>query len=170
MAHGRNGQIVCSDGSIVPTDSFVGAFASNSVLAGNPKIALFQACRKPLPHNETATGNTSRSNVRIDKVEADAICSDVDVIEVSHHRDVLVGFSTVCDYPSFRDTEEGSFFIQYICEAVRADILDMGDVQHYVIDKLSGESMPDGFRQVSIWKSTLAKRLVLPCFKSGTSD
>ena len=171
LAHGLNGQIRCTDGAIVPTDSFVSAFASNAALAGHPKIIIFQACRTPTREpSAAATAAPSRLNVRIDQVESDAeICSDM-AIEVDHHRDVLVGFSTVCHYESFRHITTGSFFIQYLCEALHADVLDMSDVQHYVTNKLSGESMPEGYRQVSIWKSTLAKRLVLPCFKSGTSD
>uniref|UniRef100_A0A6P7FHH4 Caspase-1-like n=1 Tax=Diabrotica virgifera virgifera TaxID=50390 RepID=A0A6P7FHH4_DIAVI len=124
MSHGNNARgseeipggftkIQTSDDKYLNVDEVLSEFTNDrcAPMKGKPKIFIFQCCRG------------HREELQIDAVPFTNI--------VKKHADMLIAFSTVPGFSSIRAPQEGSWYIQSIC-----DVFKQHGKQHHVEDLL----------------------------------
>lgn len=127
LSHGNEGSVYAYD-DWVEIEQLVAPMKGNrcKTLAGKPKIFFIQACRG----NELDDG--------VDMEVADAIGEGPEEMEVEYsvirripaEADFLMAYSCVSKFYAWRNMEEGSWFIQALCEVLqknwkRMDLLSM---------------------------------------------
>lgn len=158
LSHGAAGVVYGSNGKTLPIRKLTDRLCAQSCLSlsGKPKIFVIQACQgesiqRAYPSMEAdATGETEKL--------------------IPGEGDFLLAYSTVPGYKSFRDTEDGSFFISKLTEmlntyADRESVLDIltrvnegvGDEDMYTDDSGHCKQAPGHF-------SSLRKKLYLSSF------
>lgn len=159
MSHGREGQFYGSDGEIVLIET-VRDFFSNArcpTLKGKPKLLFIQACRGDQKEVGVEADSPYGSNQR----PTTNFVSNLNFREsMPDHADILMAYSTVSGYTSFRNPCDGSRFVQCIVEVFREfagheDILSMLTM---VNDKICKMGTVDS-KQVSEPTTTLRKKL-----------
>ncbi|XP_046400295.1 caspase-1-like [Ischnura elegans] len=109
MTHGEQGDLLHAKDNPIKGDEIWRPFTADKVisLAGKPKIFLVQACR----------GNAVEEGVwvadALDSFPADA------TIQIPTRADFLFAHSTLEGYYSWRNPEEGSWFVQDFCKMMR---------------------------------------------------
>ncbi|KAI4461926.1 caspase [Holotrichia oblita] len=107
MSHGsayvNESQVKCVDEEFVRTSWIESQFLGDACpnMQNKPKVIVYQICR----------GSDLDNGVR--KVETDGLGID---IPTRKHSDMLICHSTSQGYKAHRDTELGSWYIQYLCE------------------------------------------------------
>ncbi|XP_067115989.1 caspase-8 isoform X2 [Osmerus mordax] len=118
LSHGMEGCVYGVDGSTVRlgeiTEPFNGLLSST--LREKPKIFFIQACQgtqeqQPVPIE--SDGPRSRSGPT-----GDSLCCDARVPRdsIASHADFLIGMATVPDFASYRDRQQGTWYIQSLCQ------------------------------------------------------
>lgn len=121
LSHGsKDGVIFTADSTFIKVndlwDSFVGSKCEK--LIGKPKLFFVQACR----------GDRRDSGVifdskrpRLDESFDDAVdsLSEDNTFKIPTMADILVMYSTYEGHVSFRDTKDGSWFIQTVCKELQ---------------------------------------------------
>lgn len=106
LSHGEEGRIFGTNGSIELkklTSLFRGDCCRS--LTGKPKLFIIQACR----------GTELDSGIETDSaVENDTVCQKIPV-----EADFLYAYSTAPGYYSWRNSKEGSWFIQSLCQMLK---------------------------------------------------
>ncbi|XP_055346874.1 caspase-3-like [Paramacrobiotus metropolitanus] len=99
LSHGDDGIVFGTDGKL-SVERLVAPFKGNksTSLAGKPKIFIFQACRG------------DRLDPGVDLVVADD--KDSNLLRLPSEADFLFAYSTVPGYYSWRNTDNGSWYIQ----------------------------------------------------------
>lgn len=105
LTHGKFGSVYSSDGALIPirdiTSHFTGLECPN--LANKPKLFFIQACQGEKIQRPVST-------------EADAVNPELTLPPLQdslpNDADFLLGLATVPGYLSFRNTTEGSWYIQ----------------------------------------------------------
>ncbi|XP_074616337.1 uncharacterized protein LOC141875832 [Acropora palmata] len=151
LTHGEEGLLYGTDGTISTRD-LTSAFKDATTLAGKPKMFFFQACQghEYMDGMDVPDGPQASSKV---SVPAEA--------------DFLYAYSTVPGYYSWRNSVNGSWFIQSLTEvfeenAERMDILRMltrVNARVSTFKSRTGEYYSDSKRQVSSIVSMLRKEL-----------
>ena len=126
MSHGSKGLIKNLSEDIYTTE-FIKPFKDRTLkgcqtLKGKPKLFFFQACR----------GNSKMETLDVEGREEDEQTTEMDADDeinsngprVCTEADYLYSFSTIDGYSSMRDTCQGAWFIQALC-----DVLEKGYVQ-----------------------------------------
>ena len=112
MSHGTDGKILGTDGEEVHLGDFIDPFKTVISLKDKPKMFFVNACRgdKMTPAHDYAR------EVEMDKDEAnhDLYMANKTPLDA----DILLAFSTVANYFSIRDSEDGSWFIQVLCDVI----------------------------------------------------
>ena len=189
MAHGSNEGVVCCDGSIVSVDKIVSILGNADIYRGKPKLIFIQACRSSrLSHVRTEPSspvdlslreaNEGMSTMYLptksrNPVESDAALPDACQAEeredsdslplgIPAHPDVLIGYSTLPGFVSYRGSREGSWYIQSLVEffsqyAFEEDVLSLLTFVNYNVSR-KFKTM-HGFRQIPAPQSTLTKKL-----------
>ncbi|XP_012063639.1 PREDICTED: LOW QUALITY PROTEIN: caspase-1-like [Atta cephalotes] len=106
MSHGESGLLHSAD-SIYPVDALWNPFTGDQCLslAGKPKLFFIQACRgMQLDNGVTVFHKT------------DSIKSDTLKYSIPAYADILVAYSTYDGFFSWRNPNNGSWFIQALCE------------------------------------------------------
>uniref|UniRef100_A0A131XAK7 Putative caspase n=1 Tax=Hyalomma excavatum TaxID=257692 RepID=A0A131XAK7_9ACAR len=118
LTHGECDILYGTDGKF-PVDDIMKPFRGDVCpsLLGKPKLFFIQACR----------GDRLDSGV---KAVLDTADSPTRIYRIPTHADILVAFSTVPGFYSWRNTMQGSWFIQALCLVLRerarvADLLSM---------------------------------------------
>jgi len=108
LSHGKMGYIHARD-SFYSLESIWRPFATDKcpTLAGKPKLFIIQACQG----DRTDPGYP----VLQPEIEESDYCSYVNC-RIPTHEDFLIAFSTIPGFCSWRNTVEGSWFIQSLCE------------------------------------------------------
>jgi len=101
MSHGEEGSIYGVDKSI-DLDQIINPFKLNKTLAGKPKLFFIQACR----------GNKFMEGVDSNPFETQY------VNKLPMEADFLFAYSTVSGYFSWRNSTNGSWFIQSLCNYI----------------------------------------------------
>lgn len=103
MSHGSEGTVYAKD-MAYPVERLWNRFTVKKCpsLAGKPKIFLVQACR----------GNKINEGAR---VQYDGESKNY---KLPNFSDVVVAYSTIPGFLSWRDTRKGSWFMQGVCEAL----------------------------------------------------
>ncbi|XP_041752486.2 caspase-8 [Coregonus clupeaformis] len=156
LSHGEKGCVFGTDGEEVPIRSLTQPFTSEQCpsLVGKPKLFFIQACQgkgfqrgSPLPPPSRRQG----------QYEADATES------VPCYADFLIGMATVEECKSFRNTKDGSIYIQELCKQLEWGA-DSGEDMLSVLTRVNREVSRGVFKdskQMPEPKYTLTKKLFL---------
>ncbi|XP_030649096.1 caspase-3b [Chanos chanos] len=156
LSHGDEGTIYGTDG-LIDLKELTGLFRGDrcSTLVGKPKLFFIQACR---------------GSALDDGVEADSVSEDSGG-RIPVEADFLYAYSTAPGYYSWRNTSNGSWFIQSLCEVLskRSKELEimqiMTRVNSMVAHSFESNSSIPGFtgkRQIPCIVSMLTKELYFP--------
>ncbi|KAM4727900.1 caspase-3-like isoform 1-T2 [Anableps anableps] len=162
LSHGSLGEVLGVDSQPLAIKEIKRYFVATeqSALTKKPKVFLIQACQG----KQTQRGVLQKDveEVLQKDVEEDSSTS------IPQEADFLIAVSTVEDYLSFRNTKEGSWFIQSVCEQLKEhcargeDILStLTCVNRQVGQKEGSSKCPGKTKQVPEVKSTLTAKLVL---------
>ena len=189
LSHGTEDGLIFVDGVNVPVTDFISCVQKSPLYAEKPKLFFIQACRGnrkagevynefPRPSSRIS-GDVQKSISDMDLMEADAapLRSEADIMAgVDIHipeADVLLSYSTISDYVSFRNTQHGSWYVQgesifwrnYFLETLakvfsehawEEDVLSLLTLVNYEIVRFTTTV---GWRQVPAPQSTLRKKL-----------
>ncbi|KAJ3660714.1 hypothetical protein Zmor_005150 [Zophobas morio] len=113
MSHGNNGKLYARDREY-PTRTIWEYFTANNcpTLAGKPKLLFVQACRGSCLHS-AATLHYQTGGVEEDSSSVDAYYS------IPVMADILVMYSTVEGYYSYRDPGKGAYFIKSLVKEMK---------------------------------------------------
>lgn len=164
LSHGENGHIYANDGQIEIqeiTDLFKGNKCQS--LVGKPKIFILQACRGD-KHDDAVTPMDVVDSLTVNEVvvDAGALCT------LPAGADFLMCYSVAEGYYSHRETVNGSWYIQDLCEILRryGSTLEFTDILTLVNRKVSIRSVDNckdrsalGKKQVPCFASMLTKKL-----------
>jgi len=110
LSHGELGILYASDQPYKP-DRLWGHFTADKCrsLAGKPKLFFIQACQGD----------------QLDHGQRVKVCSETDAATTSYkipsHADFLIAYSTVPGFYSWRNTTQGSWFIQAFCHVIQRE-------------------------------------------------
>lgn len=140
LSHGIRGQIFGSNGLSVEIDK-IKQILMGEELKDKPKILLIQACQVDDETNE----RTAFKNIDGDY-------------------DLLVAWSAFPGQISWRDIEEGSWFIQTICNEIKAygNSHHIMDILTEVSRNLKNKSGPNKESMININETNLTKKFFLP--------
>lgn len=179
LTHGEKGQILSHDDAydITQVTSYFTDEACPS-LKGKPKIFLIQSCRgekKDFGHkmNYELNYKLKRQNLNggmeaVDVTTFGNISYDIPppeemVHNPPNHPDFLIVRSSMLDYVSFRNTTNGSWFIQDLCEELNnaGDSVDILTLLTYVNRRVSErEALNTKCKQILCISSMLTKLLI----------
>ncbi|KAM4557677.1 caspase-8-like [Fundulus diaphanus] len=153
LSHGARGVVLGIDSEPLAIKEITRYFnaTEQSALTGKPKVFLIQACQ----------GGKIQRGVLLKDVEEDSLTS------IAEETDVLVAVATVEDHAAFRDTTEGSWFVQSVCEQLKEHCPrgeDITSILHRVNDQVGqkeASSCVGGKKQAPEVRFTLKKKLVL---------
>uniref|UniRef100_A0A8C1NS55 Caspase-6 n=1 Tax=Cyprinus carpio TaxID=7962 RepID=A0A8C1NS55_CYPCA len=163
LSHGENGHIFANDGQIQIqeiTDLFKGNECRS--LVGKPKIFILQACRGDKHDDAVTPMDVVDSKVNEVVVDAGALWT------LPAGADFLMCYSVAEGYYSHRETVNGSWYIQDLCEILRryGSTLEFTDILTLVNRKVSIRSVENckdrsalGKKQVPCFASMLTKKL-----------
>ncbi|XP_033226617.1 caspase-1-like isoform X2 [Belonocnema kinseyi] len=111
LTHGLNNDLICAKDVAYSSDNIWKPFTAEKCtsLAGKPKIFFFQACRGDKLDSGILL---QRSAVR---TETD---SAITSYKIPTHADFLIAHSTVQGFFSWRNPEEGTWYIKCLCEII----------------------------------------------------
>lgn len=167
MSHGKEGAFYCADGEVVLMET-ISDFFSNSrcgTLRGKPKVFFIQACRgntkeKGVVKDSPGNPRSPQPETADDNADTDWHFSFQSQEVIPDHADLLMAYSTVSGYASFRNPNDGSRFVRCLVEVFREkacceDVLSMLTMVNERISKM-GEI---NSKQVGQPTSTLTKKL-----------
>lgn len=111
LTHGLNNDLICAKDVAYSSDNIWKPFTADKCisLAGKPKLFFFQACRG----DKLDSGiSLMRSAVRTETDSATA------AYKIPTHADFLIAHSTVQGFFSWRNPQEGTWYIQCLCEII----------------------------------------------------
>ena len=151
MSRGRSGEVFCSDDNTIPIQTLDDMFSECKTLSGKPKLFFIQASRgiredvggKVSPVSDISALN--QANRSYEPTEDDSVVRSYEPTEgdsvVPKHSDFLYGFSTVDEYVSYRNENEGSHYVRCFVKAFREHvahdhILDILTVVNHEVSKI----------------------------------
>ena len=117
MSHGDTNNIISGDSQEIDLKEFITPLKRNTSLQSKPKVFFIQACRgntKMTADDGTATATSSSSNSVFSRFYDDKN-------RLPKEADFLYSYSTLEDHASYRDEEDGSWYIQMLCKAIREE-------------------------------------------------
>lgn len=177
LSHGESEKIFSRDDfyNISQVTSYFTDEACPS-LAGKPKLFFIQSCRgdrfdfgHPMFYSYNYQENRRYLNGGYDGVDVNAFAvvpQKLPIREMCHnppnHPDFLIVRSTMTDYVSFRNTTNGSWFIQHLCEELdksgtEVDILTLLTHINEIISRK--ESSNGRYKQILCISTMLTKKL-----------
>ncbi|XP_036821779.1 caspase-8 isoform X1 [Oncorhynchus mykiss] len=162
LSHGEKGCVLGTDGGEVPIRSLTQPFTSKQCpsLMGKPKLFFIQACQGKGFQRGALFIPSIRQ--REGRYEADAGAIE----SIPWDADFLIGMATVEECKSFRNTKEGSIYIQELCKQLEWGA-DRGEDILSVLTRVNREVSRGVYRdskQMPEPKYTLTKKLFLPYF------
>ncbi|ESO89226.1 hypothetical protein LOTGIDRAFT_105903, partial [Lottia gigantea] len=115
LSHGKDGKIYATDG-ILPLELMVLPIKGDRCpsLIGKPKLFFIQACRGINLDYGVDMSDASTTSSK-DEDYTDAASQTVCIRKIPSEADFLFSYSTVPGYYSWRNNQEGSWFIQALC-------------------------------------------------------
>ncbi|CAG5928574.1 unnamed protein product [Menidia menidia] len=165
LSHGENDHVYTYDGKINLQD-ITSMFKGDKCksLVGKPKIFIVQACRGD-KHDEPVTACDAVDNdLKVNEVVVDASA----VYTLPSGADFIMCYSVAEGYYSHRETINGSWYIQDLCEMLKkyGDSLEFTELLTLVNRKVSMRSVGNcndrsaiGKKQVPCFASMLTKKL-----------
>lgn len=137
--------IRCSDGKLISCRQIIEFFNNNNCprLNGKPKVFIFQTCRG---NSRSTSLNSTYEPVRRQ------LESDGSVMPFRVYSDMLIANSTLPGYVSLRDVNDGSWYIQSLCEvfAARAHDCHVEDL-FKLVDKNMAERLGSQTSSIDNW-------------------
>lgn len=170
LSHGTGENYICGvDGrGIHVMDILTKIFSAKKCpkMRGKPKMFIFNACRGDKNGESIEIENTLNlsSTIQRDELQRDgpnSVSTDRQVLDT---QDLLLCFSTFPGYSSYRDTNEGSWFIQEFVsvfeeQAHSEHVMDMlTEINRKVSQKKHRESMSETCVQMPFPSSSLTKK------------
>ena len=153
LTHGQMGHVFGSDSVPIPIQELTGLFTGIKCrsLAGKPKLFFIQACQ----------GKVRQEGVKR-LVETDNP-KDSSITTIPSENDFLIGMATVPGYASFRNRDDGSWYIMSLVEHIKQfhDRVDMANLLALVTGHMAKCVDENGFKQSPFYKSTLTMPLFL---------
>uniref|UniRef100_A0A673WPM3 Caspase-8 n=1 Tax=Salmo trutta TaxID=8032 RepID=A0A673WPM3_SALTR len=164
LSHGEKGCVLGTDGVEVPIRSLTQPFTSEQCpsLMGKPKLFFIQACQGKGFQQGAVFLPSIRQREGQGRYEADAGAIE----SIPWDADFLIGMATVEECKSFRNTKEGSIYIQELCKQLEWGA-DRGEDILSVLTRVNREVSRGVYRdskQMPEPKYTLTKKLFLPYF------
>lgn len=165
MSHGKEGQFYCADGKTVCLKEISNFFSNRNceTLKGKPKLFFIQACRGYVKDRGVVEDSPSEQGPQQASGENDEgpvwkFSFERDIIP--NQADMLMAYSTVSGYASFRNPTYGSRFVRCLVEVFqeKASHEDVLSMLTNVNDKLSKMGEIDS-KQVGQPTSTLRKKV-----------
>ena len=179
MSHGSEGGLIFSDENLLPVMDLVKAVQKSPFYHGKPKLFFIQSCRGTQYANLARRSSASNQNTAFSIPHVvDAFISAgngqetttdasprvmIQPPSITEGADILLSYSTMDGYVSFRDTTSGSWYVQALVEtfcehAWEEDILSLLTLVNYKVARVCSQA---GWRQVPAPQSTLTKKLYL---------
>jgi len=159
LTHGEHGQLWGTDARF-PVDLMFNHFLGDAcpTLAGKPKMFFIQACQgDKLDHGMTV-------------YSSDSVDSSAGFYSIPTHADFLIAYSTLPGFYSWRNTQDGSWFMQAVIRVLSEyhldlDLLTMLTIVNHQVAyyKQSNATTPEfnGKKQVPCITSMLTRRVFL---------
>ena len=142
LSHGNSSGVhgVDDDHEPISVEEIVSFFKETDELLGKPKLFFIQACRGQVEDDSTAARDPQNRLCPPDS------------------SDTLIAHSTIKGELSFRDTRNGSWFIQTLMRYIRkhGQGVHLMDIMTAVNDDIAGSDL-EGYRQMPIQVTTLTK-------------
>ncbi|XP_074656845.1 uncharacterized protein LOC141910044 [Tubulanus polymorphus] len=153
LSHGEKGdKVMGKDCNTVRVEELIEPFKGNAceALAGKPKLFFIQACR-----GDGTDGGVVADSMTIDANEG---------LRIPNEADVLIAYATIPGYVAWRNEEEGSWYIQTLCEVLkeRSRSLDLVKMLTLVGDKVAAKvnkKENNEYKQMPCVVTTLRKDL-----------
>ncbi|XP_044178405.1 uncharacterized protein LOC122960334 isoform X2 [Acropora millepora] len=165
MSHGKEGQFYCADGKTVCLKEIYNFFSNRNceTLKGKPKLFFIQACRGYVKDRgvvEDSPSEQAPQQASGENEDGPGRKFSFDRGIIPNQADMLMAYSTVSGYASFRNSHYGSRFVRCLVEvfqekASHEDVLSMLTM---VNDRLSKMGEIDS-KQVGQPTSTLRKKV-----------
>lgn len=111
-----------SDGKLVTTSEILEQISNCQALAGKPKLAFFQACRGDnYDASDCKSENHSAEDEEEEDKEDDVTETDANPPGYVNLQDFIVGFPTQSGFRSFRNTKNGSWYLNAIVRVFMED-------------------------------------------------
>ncbi|KAJ8011734.1 hypothetical protein DPEC_G00061330 [Dallia pectoralis] len=170
LSHGNKQGVLGTDGVVVHNIDILSPFTNRncSMLLEKPKLFFIQACRGK-DKQEGVPVNKKRKVEEMDKLTATDDGSDQEYT-VPEHSDFLIVRSNVEQYVSFRQSINGSWFIQCLCSQLEKSCT-RGNNIHEILTAVNAEVSKQEahskvhnkvFKQSPEVTSTLTKNLIFP--------
>ncbi|KAI9555367.1 hypothetical protein GHT06_017882 [Daphnia sinensis] len=153
LSHGMDGKIYTSDSFYHPDELWL-PFTSDKCpsLAGKPKLFFIQACQ--------GMKKDAGSTVQYDSSKMDSVATQE--YSIPTMADFMIAYSTIPGYVSWRNTENGSWFIEALCEILitygRQD--DLLSMMTMVLLKVA--TLGRNYSQIPCVVSQLIRRVYFP--------
>jgi len=143
MSHGDKSKIISSDSKEIDLNEFITPLKRNATLISKPKIFFIQACRGNNKMTADGKKRPSSSNSIVHERYFD------DKNRLPKEADFLVSYSTLEGNESYRDEDDGTWYIQMLCKAVREEeskeISAILTYTHYLVANMVGKHrFPNG--------------------------
>nr|AZR38348.1 caspase-8 [Laodelphax striatellus] len=177
LSHGDQGVIYGVNSIPVKINSLVDAvLRSYAKLKNIPKVIIVQACQGNLPNPVLETdggscGEAIPTQPKYSDIDSNKKETNNEKTRTAYHDDLLMCFSTVSGYESYRHTREGSKYIQILCDNLMKygpndDFLSIctrvnNDLKKLYVPIKINESVLLPSTQVSETSSCLHKKLFL---------
>lgn len=121
LSHGRDGQIIASDGLPVDTERIYSQFNNTNcpMLRGKPKFFIVQACRgddtdKVFPPSHEDEPKNRKRRIGTDYDTVPLLAHPVGELNMARPtwEDMIIAYSTIPGFTSQRDHHSGTWFIQ----------------------------------------------------------
>ncbi|XP_043989176.1 caspase-8-like isoform X2 [Gambusia affinis] len=156
LSHGEKGAIIGIDEKDVMLEQIFESFKNVSTLFGKPKLFFIQACQQEV---------SQRTNREEPSKETPSNSVYSDASRPSTDGDILIGMATVPNSIAFRHTENGSIYIQVLCQELKNAAESPRREMTYTVLTHVNRKVHSHFqipsRQMPEPKYTLTKRLVL---------
>ncbi|XP_040891401.1 caspase-6-like [Toxotes jaculatrix] len=165
LSHGENDHVYTYDGKISIQD-ITSMFKGDKCrsLVGKPKIFILQACRGDKHDDPVTACDAVDSEIKTNEVVVDASA----IYTLPAGADFIMCYSVAEGYYSHRETINGSWYVQDLCEVLRkyGDSLEFTELLTLVNRKVSMRSVGNcsdrsaiGKKQVPCFASMLTKKL-----------
>lgn len=173
MSHGEEGLFYCADGQTVPIETIQDFFSNSqcTTLRGKPKLFFIQACRGRQKEKGVVKDSPSSNESETSTVDEEGEQKEDEELTdrgwnfsfqqiIPDHADMLMAYSTVTGYASFRNPREGSRFVRCLVEVFqeKAGYEDVLSMLTMVNERIGNMGEIDS-KQVGQPTSTLTKKL-----------
>ncbi|XP_067207237.1 caspase-1-like isoform X2 [Linepithema humile] len=131
LTHGLHQDLISAKDSIYNSDKIWKSFTANKckTLAGKPKLFFFQACRGE--QLDSGVVLSTRVQTRSNSVVLTGTDS-VSSYKIPTHADFLLAHSSVQGFYTWRNPEEGTWYVQCLC-----DVLDKHGTEYELMNLLT---------------------------------